>query len=39
MEKQIDASLEKSKTGEIEVRRKDGKSRTNYPLPGAGDAD
>jgi hypothetical protein len=39
MEKQIDASLEKSKTGEIEVRRKDGKSRKNYPLPGAGDAD
>jgi hypothetical protein len=36
LDKQLDASLSKSKTGEIEVRRKDGKSSKNYPLPGAG---
>jgi hypothetical protein len=36
LEKQIDASLAKSKSGEIEVRRKDGKSAKNYPIPGAG---
>ena len=39
MEKQIDASLAKSKTGDIKVRRKNGKSAKNYPIPGAGDAD
>jgi hypothetical protein len=39
MEKQIDSSLKKSKTGEIEVRRKNGTSSKNYPMPGAGDAD
>jgi hypothetical protein len=38
LEKQIDASLAKSKTGEIEVRRKDGKTSKNYPLPGTGKA-
>lgn len=38
MQKQIDASLAKSKTGEIQVRRKDGKTSKNYPLPGEGEA-
>jgi hypothetical protein len=38
MAKQIDASLAKSKTGEIQVRRKDGNSAKNYPMPGAGKA-
>jgi hypothetical protein len=36
MEKQIDSSLKKSKTGEIEVRRKDGTSSKNYPMPSGG---
>ena len=35
---QIDASIAKSKTGEIEVRRKDGKTSKNYPMPGGGKA-
>jgi len=38
LDKQIDASLAKSKTGEIEVRRKDGKTSKNYPIPGSGKA-
>lgn len=38
LDKQIDASLAKSKTGDIEVRRKDGKTSKNYPMPGSGKA-
>ena len=38
LEKQIDASLAKSKTGDIQVRRKDGKTSKNYPMPGSGTA-
>jgi hypothetical protein len=33
LEKQIEASVAKSQTDEIEVRRKDGKTSKNYPLP------
>ena len=36
LEKQIESSLAKSKTGDIQVRRKDGKTSKNYPIPGSG---